>query len=767
MKQTDRLALALGLSVLAASFPLAAQQKLTVVSLPLAQELVKIFPDIGSGYIDFSGNGKPDQTSDLNEYIPESRVRDGQLQAQEILDFIVDNWRFIGAEKLKAVKAAVGKSAGAIGELIAIDYAASLDDAIAQRELMGDGLYLTPSAYKEAMARIGGIVSSMATTYKKEGAKADAEFTAARDSLFDLIEKGYPLPLDLPDEERNVLSTSMTSVILKEQKSNPARTKTAIRVLGLLKSAEAAPYLLDLASGSSYAVEAMKALADIGYRPAISTIAGQLKSASAAETKKTALYAIGAIGGSEALDAILDIVKPANRDSLPPELLEASTQALAGIAGKGNTDSRIFNALKDLSGNGRPGIRRIAASGLGSFTTALSAETLLAMVNAEKDLGVRKAAIISLNRQAPDQSIAALMRVLREKELDPGVRATALGAVGSNAQGAQGISLLVENLGNQDASVRAAASGSLKKLAPANQAAVSASLSRSLATSADEAFLVEGASLLANLADPSSIPTILTLMGRPIPELKRIAAWAFYRLRSSSNPKVPEELQKLVTNENEGMGVRINAARALGAIGYDSAALNVWQTLVTTMQMRGEKYSMLRFYALRSLGQLLPMKPQAAAALLRAAAKDPDMEMRKEAVNALRNYGGLDDAAAETLAGSFIEAGDAELKARIIEALSDSGSAKAVSLAQDFLSADPPLSLKKRVIAALAQSPSEESAAVILDAAKDPAAGDYVVGALEGFPRALMSSIVPRRQRTETDKNVLSVLASLESIMTD
>jgi hypothetical protein len=49
MKQTDRLALALGLSVLAASFPLAAQQKLTVVSLPLAQELVKIFPDISSG----------------------------------------------------------------------------------------------------------------------------------------------------------------------------------------------------------------------------------------------------------------------------------------------------------------------------------------------------------------------------------------------------------------------------------------------------------------------------------------------------------------------------------------------------------------------------------------------------------------------------------------------------------------------------------------------------------------------------------------------
>lgn len=748
---------------------LAAQQKASIVSLPLAQDLVKIFPELASGYIDFSGNGKPDQTSDLNEYVPESRVRDGQLQVQEILDFIVDNWRFIPLDKLKAVQAAVKGASGAIGELIAIDFATSLDDAVRARQEMGDGLYLTPSAYKEAMATMGGIVTSMVSAYKKEGGKSDVEFTTARDQLFSMIEKGYPLPSDLPDEEKSVLATSMTSVILKEQKTNPARTKTAIRVLGLLKAAEAAPYLVDLASGAAYPVEAMKALADIGYKPAIPTIAAQLRGSAAAETRRTALQSIGAIGGSEALDAILDLVKAGNRDSLSPELLEASTQALAGIAAKGNADPRIQNSLKDLSSNGRPSIRRIAAAGLGSFNNQLAVDTLVAVVNAEKDPAVRKAALVALNRQSGEQVMPTLQRVLREKDLDPGVKATALAAVGANKLGSTGIQQLVDALGDPDASVRAAASGSLMQLAAqsANAPLVSGALSRSLVASGDEAFQIEAAALLASLADATTIPTLLTLLGKPVPELKRISAWALYRLRSGANPKVSEELQKLVTNENEGMPVRVNAVRALGAIGYDSQALNVWQTLVTTTQMRGEKYAMLRFYAVKSLGQLLPMKSQAAAALLRLATKDADQEMRKEAVAALRAAAALDKDSAEALAGSFIDAKDAELKARIIEALADSGSAKAVDLSQDFLSGAVDPSLKRRVVSALAQNPAEASASAILDAAKDQAMGDFVVGVMEGFPRRVLASVLSRRQRTETDKNVLSVLASLSSLAGD
>jgi len=744
-----------------------AQQKVQVVSTPLSQELIKLFPELGSGYIDFSGNGKPDQTADLNEYVPDSRVRDGQLQAQEILDFIIANWRFISLDKLKAVRSAVKSSGGAIGELIAINYAGSLDEAVSQREGMGDGLYLTPSAYKEAMDKIGGIVSAMTDAYKKEGQKSDAEFISSRDALFGMIEKGYPLPLDLPTEERGVLSTTMVSVIVKEQGTNPARTRTAIRVLGLIKSQDAAPWLMELAASTAYPIEAMKALADIGYKPAITVIANQLRTAASQDVRRAALQATGTIGGAEGLDAILELVKAPNRDTQPPELVEAAAQALAGVAQKGNTDPRVLAALKDLATAGTPAVRRIAATGLGAFNTAQSAESLVALVGAEKDVPVRKAAVISLNRQKSDTVMPALLKLLREKDLDPGLKAVALTAAGSNVAGAQAIPVLVDALADPDPSVRDAASASLRQLFPANQVAVTGAISRVLLTSQDETSLVAGASLLSVLADPTSIPTLLGLLGKPQSEVKRLATWALFRVKGAPNPRVSEELQKLVTNENESVAVRVNAVRALGAIAFDSPQLKIWQTLVTTIQMRGEKYAMLRFYAVRSLGQLGNASPDVAQALVRIATRDTDQELRKEAVSALRNLSSVSDEAADAIAASIVEAADSELKVRIIEALADLGSGKASELAGDLLRGALPLPLKRRVIQAVSQNPDEVAAGIILDAATDAKVADFVEAMLEGFPAKLIRSVVSRRLRTETDAGILSVLNSLDAVLAD
>lgn len=744
-----------------------AQQKVQLVSTPLTQELVKLFPELGSGYLDFSGNGKPDQNADLNEYVPDSRVRDGQLQAQEILDFIIANWRFLSLDRLRAVRAAVKASGGAIGELIAINYAGSLDEAVALREGMGDGLYLTPSAYKEAMDKIGGIISAMTDAYKREGQKSDTEFVSSRDALFAMIEKGYPLPLDLPAEEKGVLSTTMVSVIVKDQVANPARTRTAIRVLGLIKSQDAAPWLMELAAGTSYPIEAMKALAEIGYKPAISVIANQLRTAESQDVRRAALQATGTIGGAEGLDAILELVKSPNRDTQPPELVEAATQALAGVAQKGNTDPKVLAALKDLASTGTPAVRRIAATGLGAFNTTQSAESLVALVGAEKDVQVRKAAIISLNRQKSDTVMPALLKVLREKDLDPGLKAVALTAAGSNVAGVQAISVLVEALADPDPAVRDAASASLRQLFPANQAAVTGAISRVLLTSQDETSLVAGASLLSVLADPTSIPTLLALLGKPQSEVKRLATWALYRVRGAPNPRVAEELQKLVTNENESVAVRVNAVRALGAMAFDSPQLKIWQTLVTTIQMRGEKYAMLRYYAVQALGQLGNASPEVAQALVRIATRDTDQELRKQAVSALRNLASVPAEVTDALAASFVEAADAELKVRIVEALADLGSSKAVELAGELLRGSLPLPLKRRVIQAVSQNPDEVAAGIILDAASDAKVADFVEAMLEGFPAGLIRSVVSRRMRTETDTGILSVLNSLDAVLAD
>jgi HEAT repeat protein len=740
---------------------LSSQAKVQVVDSSLTKELVKIFPEAASGYIDFNANGKYDQGGDLGETVPESRVKDGQLQAQEILDFVIANWRFVSAAKLRAAQTAVKSTSGAIDELIAIDFSASLDEAIRQREAMGDLLYLTPSAYKEAMERMGGYVSAMADAYRKEGQKNEAAFLSARDGLFGMIEKGYPLPADLPDDERATLSTAMVSIVVNEAKTNPARTRVAIETLGRLKSGDAAPYLLELASGGDYAADAIRALGGIGYKPAMAVLSKHLKSSANPELRKASLQAAGAIGGTEGLDAILDLLKPANRAALPADLLEAAVQALAGIAQKGNPDQRIQTALKEFATAPSPALRKAASAGFGAFNGATSAESLLAVLNSDKDTAVRISAVDPLNRQKNEAVMPAFMKVLKERDLDPALEIAILRAIGDNATGATAVALVVEDLADKDQGVRAAASDALRRLYPANQQLVVGSITRSLALSQDENFLVDGTALLATLADRTSIASLLALLAKPLPEVKRNAAWALYRIADSSNPKVVEELAKLITNENETIAVRVCATRAVGAIGLDNAQLNLWQTLVTTAQMRGEKYAMLRFYAVRSLGQLGEAKPQVVAALARIATKDTDLELRKEAVAALKSLPSAGEEIAAALAAALPQAEDTELKVRMIEALADLGSSAGPALAADFLASPAPVALKRRVIYALSQDPGEASAAAILDAAKDPQVMDYAASVLEAFPVSLMSGVVPRRLRTEADKNVVSVLNSL------
>jgi len=751
--------------LVAAPLLLHSQSKVQIVPSALSQQLVKIFPEAASGYIDFNANGKYDQAGDLDETIPESRIRDGQLQAQEILDCIIVNWRFVTAAKLKAVQAAVKSTSGTIDSLIAIDFSAAVDDAIRRREAMGDLLYLTPSALKEAMSQMSGYITTMSDAYKKEGQKNEAAFLSARDGLFGMIEKGYPFPEDLPADERATLSTAMLSIVLNESKANSARTRAAIRTLGQLKSAEAAPYLVELAAGGDFAVDAIRALGDIGYRNAVPVLARHLTAEAKSELRKASLQAVGKIGGAEGLDAILELVKPENRSGLPDDLLEAAVQALSGIAQKGNTDPRIQASLKELSTVQNPAIRSAASAGLGAFKSSASLESLLAVLASDKDVAVRIAAVSALAGQKSDAVVPAFTKALKERDLDPALRIALLSAIGDAYNGSTAVAVVVENLADGDGGGRAAAAGTLRKLYPANQQLVVGSITRSLGLSQDENFLVEGAALLATLADKTSVPALLSLLQKPLPEVKRNAAWALYRIADPSNPKVVEELAKLITNENESIAVRVCATRAVGAIGLDTAQLNLWQTLVTTAQMRGEKYAMLRFYAVRSLGQLGQAKPQVVTALTRIATKDADVELRKEAVSALKNLPSVGEDAAAALAASFAQTEDIELKVRILEALSDMGYSAVPSLAAVITASPASASLKRRLIYALSQNPSEASAGAVLDAAKDAQVMEYAASVLEGFPSSLLKSVVSRRLRTETDKNVISVLQSLEALM--
>jgi HEAT repeat protein len=618
------------------------------------------------------------------------------------------------------------------------------------------------------MEKLGGIISSMTGAYKKEGQKADADFVSSRDELFAMIEKGYPLPGDLPADERATLSTAMLNTAMKEQKSNPAKARTAIKTLGRIDSrqsgsGDAAAFLVGLIESPDFQLDAMRSLGEMGYKPAVPELAKQVKSGKSPDARKAALQALGAIGGSEGLDAILELLKPANKAALPKDFLPWIAQALSGIAQKGNADARVQAALKDLSISDDPATRRAAVSGMGAFASPASAEALLAVLAQDKDPLVRTQAVAALGKQKSDSIAPALVKVLREKDLLPALEIAAINALGDSPQGSLAVQPLVDDLADKDPEVRAASSTALLKLYPPNQALVAGALSRSLLASQDEAFLALGTSLLATVADPTTLPALLTLLQKPLPEVKRNVAWAFYKIRSSSNPRVVDELQKLVTNESEAISVRVASVRALGAIAYDSPQLNLWQTLVSTTQMRGEKYATLRYYAVWALGRVGAGKPQAISALARIAARDADLEQRKQAVSALRDMSTPNQAAEDALVAAYPQAEDPELQVLILEALADSGSDKGASLAGDLLGGKASTALKRRAMTALSESPDEASAAALLDAARDPKLQDLAAAMLEGYPASFMTGLVSRRLKAETNKSVVSVLESLDA----
>ena len=760
-------ALGLAFSTLALA-PGFAQVTTKVVDSPLARELVKIFPEIAQGYIDLNGNGKLDQTADLNEAIPESRIRDGQLQTQEILDFIVANWRFIGVDKLKAVQQGVKNATDPLGQLIAIDFSTSLDEAVRRREDMGNTLYLTPSALKEAQSRLGGYIAAMSTAYRTEGLKSETDFTTARDALFAAVAQGYPLPPDLQPDDRSVLAMSCVNIIQTEKGSNPQRTKVAIGILGSIKATEDAEVLVGLASDPAYAVDAMRALGRIGYKPAVPMLARQLASSNSPEVRKAAILATGEIGGAAGLDTILALLKPGAKEALPPELTLAAAEALAGIAESGNGDLRVMNALKLFAASDQGTVRSVAASGLGGFQSQAAVDALLPIVAGDKDPAVRTAAVVALSGERGDAIMPAFLKLLQEKDLDPTLELATIAAVGSNSQGALGIPVLVADLGDPKPAIRTAASAALLRLYPANQLPVLGAVTRALSTSSDENLLAAGTALLASFADPTSLPTLLALLQKPQSEVKRNAAWALYRLRNGSNPRVSETLQQLVTNENETMATRINAVRALGVIGYDSPTLNIWQTLVTTAQMRGDKYAMLRLFAVRALGEMGANRPAVLQALAKIVAREPDRDLRLEAMGALQALATPSPEAEKALTEAFaLSSGDLEFRLRIVETLADMGAARSVDEGAELLTEQLTTDQRRRLVLALSETPNDSSAADILEAAKDPGAASYAEAVLEGFPRSVIKPLVARRLKLEADKGVLAVLADLDSRFSD
>ncbi|HEB11953.1 MAG TPA: HEAT repeat domain-containing protein [Spirochaetales bacterium] len=185
------------------------QSQNQVVDSPLTGALKKIFPALSRGYIDLNQNGGIDQNEDIDEVIAESTIKDGLIQGKEILDFIIKNYEFIPLEKL---------------------------------------------------------INTMTMAYQKEAGKSETEFVQARDELFTMIERGYPLPETLNQEDSQLIVNIMIHTIIKEAEQNSDQVKASIKTLGWIGDPTAVDYLLELLARPELKKESIKALGEIGSR---------------------------------------------------------------------------------------------------------------------------------------------------------------------------------------------------------------------------------------------------------------------------------------------------------------------------------------------------------------------------------------------------------------------------------------------------------------------------------------------------------------------
>ena len=231
----------------------------------------------------------------------------------------------------------------------------------------------------------------------------------------------------------------------------------------------------------------------------------------------------------------------------------------------------------------------------------------------------------------------------------------------------------------------------------------------------------------------------------------------------ANNVKVVSELQKLVPSETESTEVRINAVRALGAIGYDSARQEVWKTILTTLKLKDPKYRMLKLYGIRALGEMKTINQEITDSLVSAASRERDETLQLASVNSLRSLSPSDSKIEKVLISTFKRNDNEKLKIALLEALGDMGSLETSNLAAALLKPNVSSSIKERTIYVLSHIGNEKSLSLLLDISNDNEISEYLMGVLDDADREILSTLVQRRLKTETDSDRMSILEDLNS----
>ncbi|MBN2657136.1 MAG: hypothetical protein JXR86_08760, partial [Spirochaetales bacterium] len=684
-------------------------------------------------------------------------------QVQETLEFIKINYRYFPVRTLESVRDALVSPEGPINELIGLNYGSSISQLIEKRIAMGDyGLYLPPSARRKAMTEMSGYLEQMNSAYRKEGNEAETRFAAAKDSLYSMLEKGYPLPEPMTEKEKDILESTLINTLIREQR-NTGAVETALYTLGLIRSSRGIPYIIPLVSSQQYSLSSIRSLGAIGNLEALDLLLLSLEENPEEDEKVEIIRALGSMGARESLQPLLSIL---DEDELPEPVLKVVLDSLGKIASAGTRDRRISAALAEYLNSADPDLRISAVNGLSAFNDQTTVASLLGLFKKERSETVLLT-LIDKAAGIDNQSIVpSLTGLLQNPQTSLNLKVSCLKALGRHRDGIKGINGVLDELSSEETELREAAFDAAKILFKADSAALTGSLARLVNTNKTPLFQQQAARLFSELPDEGALNSLLTMLGSEDPEVKKYSTLALYRIRPKGNLRITAELNKLVSNETEPLDVRINAVRALGASGFDHPTVNVEQSLITAANMRDGKYAQLRFFSLKALAQMPALSDDSVEKIISIALRERDQTIREEALRTLSVIGISDEERLDSLTSALENLNmqtQTALALMFCELLAEAGSDSFINGAVKLKPFLKTAGEKRRLAYSFYLSGTDDSYENMILMGDDRDLVDFISSLAESADRDLLARVIERLKRSGVNSEILELSAIIES----
>ena len=737
---------------------------ITIINSPLNNALLKIFPELKQGYIDLNNNGKLDQSDELSETIPETELKDNHLQGKEILDFIIDHYMFLSLDKVRKVKDILDNPRGVISEIVALQYRLKIYEIEKRREEMQKSgkRAATTSEVQKTKKKLNDLINTMINSYKKEGQKSELELIAARKEFLKIINDGFRVPNDINDENKNILTSIMINRILSSKKGEKENQEiiTAIEVVGQLKQDFAVSYLMDFLSDKKYKKYVIRSLGNIGNSVATKRLLKELQKDQPLDIKIEIIRALGNIGNKDVIDALKNMLK-SKEEMQNIEVKKEVFLALSNASEKYQDPTLVPIFSKYLKSE-EPYFKMVSIRGLANLNAFNAVNELTKLLKDESDPLIQLELIRALHKLKATNYITTFGLLLNKHDLDPSVRKAILEIYGDENRTELVIGKIINYIGYPDSEIQKIAKNAILKQSRRNPKVVATNLSNILIRSKNKSVLVNGSEILSKIKDPISIPTFLNLTKSDYKKVRENATWGIYKIGKIDNINVISTLLSIATNESQPISVRTNAIRALGVIGYSDNRLNTVESLINIVKLQDDKYTMMRYFAIKSIGEIGQNNQKAIHLLTKMLLTENNLEIKKAIIDTLDKLGNDDKIVIKSLKKAYFIPENSNIQIDIITTMGDLGTEEVIPIASEFISDDNKQNYQKiTAIYTLSRIGTKDCIAPILSATTNINLKNYAISALQDFDPDIILPYLKNRMKSETNKKILDMINSL------